>query len=92
MSDAPVAGVTPFTTSELTVSATGIISVWTSLAATLGDHVITVTAFLTSYSTITITKTFTLTVVDPCTVTSLSWTGSLVDGTFALGALDSSLN
>lgn len=48
MSDAPVSG-TVLSSAELTVSSTGIVSVWTDLAAKLGDHLITVTAYLTSY-------------------------------------------
>ena len=59
MSDAPVSG-TALSSTELTVSLTGLISAWTNLAAKLGDHFITVTAYLASYSSVTSTKSYTL--------------------------------
>ena len=89
MSDAPVSG-TALSSTELTVSLTGLISAWTNLAAKLGDHLITVTAYLTSYSSLTSTKSYTLTIEDPCISTTLTWTGTINDATFALGNLDSS--
>lgn len=77
ISDAPASGVTALTATELNILSSGSISVWTNVVGTIGAHVVTVTAYLTSYSSVTSTKSFTLTVVDPCATTTLVWTGSL---------------
>ena len=89
MSDSPGSGAA-LSITELFVSLSGIISAWTDSVATLGDHLITVTAYLTSYSSVTSTKSYTLTIEDPCISTTLTWTGTINDATFALGNLDSS--
>ena len=77
ISDATASGITALTASELTISSAGLISVWTNVVGTIGAHTVTVTARLILYPSVTITKSFTLTVVDPCATTTLVWTGSL---------------
>ena len=92
VSDVPASGVTVLTTSELTVSAGGLVSAWTSVAGSVGSHTVTVTVKLTNYPSVTLSKSFILTIDDPCTSTTLTWTGSLTAKTFALGNVDSSHN
>lgn len=77
ISDAPASGVTALTATELTISSSGSISVWTNVVGTIGAHTVTVTARLTLYMSVTSTKSYTLTVVNPCTTTTLVWPGSL---------------
>ncbi len=79
INDAPASGVTGLTAAELYISSSGLISIWTNVVGTIGVHTVTVTARLVSYTAVTITKSFTLTVVDPCTTTTLVSSGSLSD-------------
>lgn len=62
------------------------------MQGTIGAHTVTVTASLTNYPSVTLEKTFILTIVDPCSITTLVWTGSINSLTFALGDADSSNN
>lgn len=89
ISDA-VAGITALTATELTISSSGSISVWTNVVGTIGAHTVTVTARLILYPSVTITKSYTLTIEDPCISTTLTWDGTINDATFVLGNLDSS--
>lgn len=52
---------------------TGVISVYTADSAKVGDHTVTITARLTSYTSLTASKTFTIT-IQQCVLTSFSMT------------------
>lgn len=50
IADTPAAGVTALSATELSIdSVTGVVSVWTGNAATIGVHTVTVTAKLATY-------------------------------------------
>ena len=62
ISDSSVSAVSALSATELTISSTGLISVLTSNFATVGTHAVTVTASLSSYSLVTTSVTFSLTI------------------------------
>jgi hypothetical protein len=70
ISDVPASGVTALTTVELTISSSGVISVATTNAATVGAHTVTVVARLASYTAVTISTPVSLTVT-ACLVTGV---------------------
>jgi hypothetical protein len=70
ISDVPATGVASFSVGQLTISASGVVSIWTDVALSIGLHTITVTASLSLYSSVApISKDFTLTVVPNCELT-----------------------
>lgn len=72
ISDAPASGITALTASELSISPSGSISVWTDVVGTVGAHTVTVTAYLTSYSSVASTKSFSLIVSGNCQLTTIT--------------------
>lgn len=70
ISDSPASGVTALTSTELVVSSTGLITVAATTASKVGTHTVTVVTKLASYTNITSSQTFTLTVT-PCVLTSV---------------------
>ncbi len=70
VSDAPAGSVAALTSSELTISVAGVISVSTNNAATVGTHTVTIAAQMTNDVSIVTSTTFTLTIT-ACEVTSV---------------------
>jgi len=69
VSDTPSGGTTALTSSELTVTSSGLITVATANAATVGSHTVTLLVKLTNFPAITLSLTMSLTVT-ACVVTS----------------------
>ena len=69
ISDTPNPTVSQLLSTELALSSSGLVSIQTTNALTLGIHSISVGVKLTSYPNVTLTKTFTLTIT-ACVVTS----------------------
>jgi hypothetical protein len=67
ITSSPVTALFPLTTSEVKISSAGVITAYTSNAATAGTHNVTVTETLTSYSSTvaSVFSTFTLTITAP---------------------------
>jgi hypothetical protein len=86
-------GVTGLTITELTISSSGQISIWTDAPSTVGAHTVTIIAKLSSYPSVTIQKVFTLTVTGNCLISSISIGPTVVENfvTFAGYSIKSQL-
>ena len=71
ISSSPSGGVTTLSATQLSVDANGLITVAGTGNNQVGTHIVTLLAKLTSYTTITNSISFTLT-VNPCQVTSFT--------------------
>lgn len=69
LSDTPASGVTALSSSELQL-VSGVIKIWTSSVATIGQHTLTLTAHLSSYTSVISSQSLVLT-INLCGITSV---------------------
>ena len=73
LSDSPASGVASFSSGQLVISSSGLITIWTDVALSVGVHSITVSAKLSQYSSvIAATRSFSLTVTGNCQLTKIT--------------------